>query len=73
MAFLINIRFPDGSSGVGPFLAKEPTPKDLSSWNKFVFAQNGEDLVVYHEKALSSENVAIVFKWSESQRKKKDA
>jgi hypothetical protein len=71
MAIFINIKFPDGSSGVGPFLATEPTPKDLSTWHRLAFSMDGEELAVYHQKSLSRENVDIVFNWSASQRKKK--
>jgi len=36
MPILINIHFPEGSKGVGPFVSKE-TPKDLAAWHRFFY------------------------------------
>lgn len=70
MGFLLNIEFPDGTFAAGPLKAEEPIPNDFATWHRYVFAEQGTAVVVYHKEPLTKEKEAIAREWSASQIKK---
>lgn len=70
MAYLINIKFPDGAVGVGPLKLDQPTPEDLSSWHRYETITTRRKMIVYSDTPLNDANKAIAEKWALDQEKK---